>query len=534
GNSLLRWNDKSGYNRNATKYCNSPTNAIYNPIGFNNLPTIVFSHNQGISAPMPPGTNPIGTTIFVIFKSSPPDGQYENGTVFSRDVPITHITAPYCVRGFERKQGDGVNAVGKDAELDLAYATGLNLFTVTVTSGSWIEYLNGDRGYNRNITSYYGDTADSIYIGTNGAKSQFFIGAISEFIIYNSVLSTTKRQQIEGYLAWKWNFNNSLPTNHPYYNNKPVYIPITNNNNYQLFNNNTYANIYQRLLTASFTGINHVYNAQTLGSTNYSITGIYSGDIVDISNIYTSNFIDPNVGNNKLMYINQINLIGSSYFNYYISISGYSNANITQATLIPNFYSLGKIYDRNTYAPISYNLSGFFPSDIGFIDISNNWIANYRTNNAGTGIYIDINNIITYGNSTTINNYYINPTNTISGIITSRYIYSTGNNKNYDSTTIATITISNLIDTDTVLYNAYFDTKNAGSNKLISIALSGFVPIKLNPSNTLANMVLWFDASDPNSYSLSSGTNISQLIDKSGYSNNTTGKYGTQPTLVNN
>ena len=36
------------------------------------------------------------------------------------------------------------------------------------------------------------------------------------------------------------------------------------------------------------------------------LSGIISGDIVDISNIYTTDFIDIYVGTNKLMYINKI------------------------------------------------------------------------------------------------------------------------------------------------------------------------------------------------------------------------------------
>jgi hypothetical protein len=40
---------------------------------------------------------------------------------------------------------------------------------------------------------------------------------ICEIILYNSVLTTTQRQQIEGYLAWKWGLQKSLPSNHPFY-----------------------------------------------------------------------------------------------------------------------------------------------------------------------------------------------------------------------------------------------------------------------------------------------------------------------------
>ena len=44
-----------------------------------------------------------------------------------------------------------------------------------------------------------------------------------EILLFNVVLTTTQRQQIEGYLAWKWNLQTSLPSTHPYYNN--AFIP---------------------------------------------------------------------------------------------------------------------------------------------------------------------------------------------------------------------------------------------------------------------------------------------------------------------
>jgi hypothetical protein len=41
-------------------------------------------------------------------------------------------------------------------------------------------------------------------------------GHIAEVIYYSGRLSLAQRQQVEGYLAWKWGFQKSLPANHPY------------------------------------------------------------------------------------------------------------------------------------------------------------------------------------------------------------------------------------------------------------------------------------------------------------------------------
>jgi hypothetical protein len=42
------------------------------------------------------------------------------------------------------------------------------------------------------------------------------VSQFSECIVYNVVLSTNQRQQVEGYLAWKWGLQGSLPANHPF------------------------------------------------------------------------------------------------------------------------------------------------------------------------------------------------------------------------------------------------------------------------------------------------------------------------------
>ena len=51
-------------------------------------------------------------------------------------------------------------------------------------------------------------------------------GNIAEILIYSSVLSTTERQQVEGYLAWKWGLYDLLVAGHPYkLLNSPSNVP---------------------------------------------------------------------------------------------------------------------------------------------------------------------------------------------------------------------------------------------------------------------------------------------------------------------
>jgi hypothetical protein len=50
------------------------------------------------------------------------------------------------------------------------------------------------------------------------ANSRYLNGNISEILVFNSALSNTDRQTIEGYLAWKWGLQSALPASHPYNN----------------------------------------------------------------------------------------------------------------------------------------------------------------------------------------------------------------------------------------------------------------------------------------------------------------------------
>ena len=46
---------------------------------------------------------------------------------------------------------------------------------------------------------------------------------VSEIIVYNRVVSSSERQKLEGYLAWKWGLQATLPYDHPYAASFPGY-----------------------------------------------------------------------------------------------------------------------------------------------------------------------------------------------------------------------------------------------------------------------------------------------------------------------
>ena len=51
---------------------------------------------------------------------------------------------------------------------------------------------------------------------------QYWQGHVAEILIYTGTVSTSDRQTMEGYLAWKWGLQNSLPASHPYKLSSPT------------------------------------------------------------------------------------------------------------------------------------------------------------------------------------------------------------------------------------------------------------------------------------------------------------------------
>jgi hypothetical protein len=208
GNSLTSWTDKSGFNRSATKFDNSSTNATYVSNGFNNLPAIQINKDQGLSVDIPSGTFANGLSLFVVFQ--------KNGAIETYESLVTR-TVDYNGRPFDIYNSRRImNAVeGKNSPFYIRNATNLNLFSMTLKS-SWDEYVDGTSTVNFDINSSYVDDATKLYIGTRDDKFTDFNGVISEVIMYDSVLSTDQRQKIEGYLANKWNITSRLPISHLY------------------------------------------------------------------------------------------------------------------------------------------------------------------------------------------------------------------------------------------------------------------------------------------------------------------------------
>jgi hypothetical protein len=112
-----------------------------------------------------------------------------------------------------------------NAGANLTYTTDqVALYLGTMTTGTSRFFSRFGGGTTNTATGTNTSTItvglQTIRIGINdaGDTTKSFIG---EVVYYNRVLSIFERQQLEGYLTWKWGISGSLPTSHPYYKVRP-------------------------------------------------------------------------------------------------------------------------------------------------------------------------------------------------------------------------------------------------------------------------------------------------------------------------
>jgi hypothetical protein len=87
------------------------------------------------------------------------------------------------------------------------------------TGGAYTFSWNGSLQYSGATSDTNPSSEFTINTGS-GQNEQSYLN-VAEILIYDRVLSSDEVAKIEGYLAWKWNLNYLLPSNHPYYSGKP-------------------------------------------------------------------------------------------------------------------------------------------------------------------------------------------------------------------------------------------------------------------------------------------------------------------------
>lgn len=221
GSNINQWNDKSGNGYNATQF--NTGFATYN--GSNQ---VTISPTGQLVCSIPPGTFSAGISGFVVFNS-----YFTNDTAALISRTIASLAAPFDM--FNANTGGTTRRfVGNPLGYGLFYTTTDALYVRTSqtiygfflpAAVEWNESVNGTYTSIAQTgsvdTPAYADTGSNIVIGSRDNKVTVASIYVYEIILYNRTVTTSQRQQIEGYLAWKWGLQTNLPASHPYKNNGP-------------------------------------------------------------------------------------------------------------------------------------------------------------------------------------------------------------------------------------------------------------------------------------------------------------------------
>jgi hypothetical protein len=103
----------------------------------------------------------------------------------------------------------------------------LSQFDVVTLVNSSVSTLMSLNGTTNSTATYAGASSNNnpaipLIIGDDtGVGGRFYNGQMSELLISTTNVSASVRQQIEGYLAWKWGTQSHLIVTHPYYSAAP-------------------------------------------------------------------------------------------------------------------------------------------------------------------------------------------------------------------------------------------------------------------------------------------------------------------------
>lgn len=237
GSNVTQWNDKSGNGRNMSTQGNSSFLTLV-PNSISNNQSLYFDNSSGENVSLVGSFNqPANFSMFVVWRNlTQRSGSYRN------ILGWNFVSTPFpgaIMFGYPGSQ-TGSNVAIWDTNTG-GFGTSINVSNNT----NYIGYsqfpspslsLNGNTPSSTSVTTT--SNAPNFIIGGILSNNQTISGYIGEVIVFNNVLSTTQRQQVEGYLAAKWGLQGNLPSSHPY----SLYLPSL-----------TYNQITTRPFSRSFT-----------------------------------------------------------------------------------------------------------------------------------------------------------------------------------------------------------------------------------------------------------------------------------------
>lgn len=216
GNRVSQWNDLSGYGNNVAN-TNTSLQPIFLQAGINNLPSISFTAS---------GVGLYGTSNFGVSGSAPRvlAAVMNAGSIYTGTLQPSEAFGVFIIPAGTIYAADTYYS---------AYAPGPSLNFSQNSDVYFGEYLNGvlSAYFNGNFFGSASATPNTvpgpIEIGAR-LDGNALVSMISEVVYVRTGLPVSQQQQLEGYLAWKWGLQASLPLNHPYRYAAPLVAVFSN------------------------------------------------------------------------------------------------------------------------------------------------------------------------------------------------------------------------------------------------------------------------------------------------------------------
>ena len=232
GGTVSQWNDKSGNGRNVSQTTPGYQGSFLQRAQ-NNLSVVSINSNQGgYSGPTLAVNGLTGMSIFTVVNNF----TTLNPTISSGGSPYAVIYWPETgswgqvyIQAFQSRMewrfGSGQTFNNPYATFTPNVGSSYNLLMVSKAGLVEQAYQNGSLLSNYTATnSAIANTSSGFGIASQSPSANLpglNTNNIGEILVYTTSLTTPQRQQIEGYLAWKWGLQGSLPSTHPYYNFAP-------------------------------------------------------------------------------------------------------------------------------------------------------------------------------------------------------------------------------------------------------------------------------------------------------------------------
>jgi hypothetical protein len=232
GDPISTWTDASGNTNNGTGATNNPTLVAG---GLNGMNTVAFAAASAQYFTLPTGLlgGRTQSASFAVYKlnTSPPTSDTSAGPVFGdwgSSAQGNHnpyldgvFYDDYCSNA--RRSVSGVPA-----------STAFRIFGLRANSSAWALDVNGTNYFTDTSNTFSTSTAPLLGHATGTGGNVYLNGQIAEVIDCNDYLTTAEKEQVEGYLAWKWGLQASLPVGHTYASAAPTVSTGSGGNAYSL------------------------------------------------------------------------------------------------------------------------------------------------------------------------------------------------------------------------------------------------------------------------------------------------------------